>query len=174
ASSAVCSNPGRQPMVPFRPGSHFLLLLSAVLAALACPPLIAEEKSGLPRKDLRGDPLPQGALTRLGTVRFHNLEPIHTVAFAPDGQALLVFAHHYPNSALRLWNIADGKVLARFDLKDAEYPDAWYTRGVCFMPDGKGIVLRRENRVELVDRQSGKSLHVLNGDCKFGAMALAP
>ncbi len=111
---------------------------------------------------------------RLGAVRFHNPEPIHTVAFTPDGQALLVFAHHYPNRALRLWNIADGKELARFDLKDANYPDAWYTRAVCFTPDGKGIVLRRENVVELVDRQSGKSIHVLNGKDKFHAMALSP
>jgi WD40 repeat protein len=110
----------------------------------------------------------------LGTVRFHYPKPIHTVAFAPDGQALLVFAHDYPNSALRLWRIADGKELARLDRKDANYPDAWYTRGVCFTPDGMGIVLRRENTVELLDRQTGKSLHILNGKHKFGAMALSP
>ena len=161
-------------MVPFLRRSHFLPLLSTILAALACPPLIAQEKTETPRKDLHGDPLPQGALMRLGTVRFHNPEPIHTVAFAPDGQELLVFAHHYPNSALRLWKIADGKELARFDLKDAAYPDAWYTRAVRITPDGMGIVLHRENTVELVDRRSGKSLYVLNGKCKFSAMDLSP
>jgi WD40 repeat protein len=161
-------------MVRFLRGSHFLALLFATLAALACPALMAQEKTEVPRKDLQGEPLPPGALTRLGTVRFHNSEPIHSVAFAPDGQALLVFAHHYPNSALRLWNIADGKELARFDLKDANYPDAWHTRAVCFTPDGKSIVLRRENVVELVDRQTGKSLHVLNGKARFRAMALSP
>src|SRR5262249_38114256 len=121
--------------------SHFLPLLSTIMAALACPPLIAEAKKEAPRKDLHGDPLPQGALTRLGTVRFHNPESIHTVAFAPNGKALLVFSHDYPNSGLRLWNIADGKELAHFALKDAVYPDAWYTRDVRFTPDGKGIVL---------------------------------
>src|SRR3954466_14721841 len=103
-------------MIACLPRSHFLLLHCAILVALARSPLIAREKPDLPRKDPRGDPLPQGAVARLGTVRFHNPEPIHTVAFAPDGQSLLVFAHHYPNSAVRLWNIADGKELARFDL----------------------------------------------------------
>jgi WD40 repeat protein len=96
------------------------------------------------------------------------------VAFAPSGKELLVFAHHYPSSALRLWNVADGKELARFDLKDANSPDAWYTRGACFTPDGKGIVLRREGLVELVDRKSGKILRAFKGNGKFGAMALSP
>ena len=41
-------------------------------------------------------------------------------------------------------------------------------------PDGMGIVLRRENTVELVDRESGKTLSVLNGKCKFCAMDLSP
>src|SRR5271168_1243289 len=146
-------------MVPFLRKPHLLALLSAIFTAIVCLLLGAKPNSeGKDQKGdallQKGDPLPQGALARLGTVRFHNPEPIHTVAFAPDGQALLVFAHEYPNSALRLWNIADGQELARFDLKDAQSPDAGYTRGVCLTPDGKGIVLRRENVVELVDRQS--------------------
>src|SRR5262245_22392126 len=92
------------------------------------PLLMPQEKAGTPRKDRQGDKLPQGAIARLGTVRFHNPQPINTIAFAPDGKELLVLAHEYPNSALRLWNIADGKERSRFELKDANYPDAWYTR----------------------------------------------
>ncbi len=161
-------------MVPFLRRSHFLSLLSTILASLVCPPLIAEDNKETGPKDLHGDPLPQGALSRLGTVRFHHSEPIHTVAFAPDGKSLLIFFHEYPNSGIRLWNVADGKELAYFARKDANHPEAWYTRDVRFTPDGKGIVLRRENIVELVDRQSGKSLSVLNGKCKYRAMDLSP
>ncbi len=136
--------------------------------------LIAKEKTETPREDRHGDPLPQGANARLGTVRFHNPGPIHTVAFSPDGTALLVFAERYRNSALRLWDIVEGKELARFDRKDASYAEAWYTRSVCFLPDGTGILLRRENVVELIDRQSGKSLYTLAAKEKYRASALSP
>src|SRR5262249_937245 len=122
----------------------------------------------------QGDKLPPGALMRLGTVRFHHPESIHSVAFAPDNDELLVFAEHFRISALRLWNVADGKELAAFDLKANEFSKVWYTRGVCFTPDGKGIVARRENIVEVVDRKSGKILQVLKSECDFRAMALSP
>jgi WD40 repeat protein len=138
------------------------------------PVLIAQQNPMPPGKDRQGDPLPEGAIARLGTMKFHNSESIHTVAFTPEGQQLLVFAHHYPNTALRFWNLADGNETARFDLKDADYPEAWFTRSVRLTADGKEIVLMRENVIELLDRQSGKSLHVFTGKSKFHGMDLSP
>src|SRR5262245_42221216 len=72
----------------------------------------AEKEGGQPaRVDLYGDPLPVGALARLGTVRFRHGGNVSLVAFLPDGNLLTA---GYDGTA-RLWSPA-GKQLRRFTL----------------------------------------------------------
>src|SRR5438552_3669210 len=64
------------------------------------------------RTDLYGDPLPQGAIARMGTLRFRNDRPITCVAFAPDGKTLVTASGI---RTVRLWETASGKELRRFE-----------------------------------------------------------
>jgi WD40 repeat protein len=86
-----------------------------------------------PRTDALGDPLPDGAVARLGTLRFKHVPAanttIDTALFAPDGNRIVSLAASI--GSIRLWNATSGE----------ELPGPWsasnlrYT-AVAFSPDG--------------------------------------
>jgi WD40 repeat protein len=63
----------------------------------------AQEK-GEPRVDLYGDPLPPGALARLGTTRWRMSERNAAVTFTPSGKVLLAAGD--PSGRVALWDVA--------------------------------------------------------------------
>jgi RNA polymerase sigma factor (sigma-70 family) len=65
------------------------------------------------RLDANGDPLPPGALTRLGTVRFRHSQAVNVVGFTANDR---VVASASRDGTLRLWEAATGKELRRFDV----------------------------------------------------------
>ena len=75
---------------------HFLVAVAISLAfapSARSEPAAPEPTKPAPvakpvRTDLYGDPLPAGAIARMGTVRFRHESTINCVAFAPDGKTV--------------------------------------------------------------------------------------
>jgi RNA polymerase sigma factor (sigma-70 family) len=63
-----------------------------------------------PRTDLFDDPLPSGALARMGTVRWRHGQVVFFTSFLPDGKTLVTAGH---DGTIRLWDVATGKELRR-------------------------------------------------------------
>jgi RNA polymerase sigma factor (sigma-70 family) len=78
--------------------------------------------------DLHGDPLPEGALARVGTVRLRHGERVTCVDFSPDGR--MVASGGY-DRAVALWAPETGKELARLTGHRTG------VEAVAFSPDGK-------------------------------------
>jgi WD40 repeat protein len=81
-----------------------LLLHHAVLAQT--PPATKG-----PATDFYGDPLPEGATMRLGTLRWRHTTPIQHVAYSPDGKEVITVCQ---DGAIRVWEAATGKQIRKF------------------------------------------------------------
>ncbi len=97
-------------------------------------PEVAAERSGpaqLPGRDAFGDPLPPGAIARIGTVRFSHGQDLRTLLFTPDGKTIVSVG----SVNIRLWDAATGEERGHFatgdDLRDEL---------TALTPDGKALV----------------------------------
>lgn len=66
----------------------------------------------LPRRDHHGDPVPEGAVARLGTLRWRTGSNVALCQFLDDGKALLTVNQE---AQAQVWDVATGRELRRFD-----------------------------------------------------------
>jgi WD40 repeat protein len=87
--------------------------------------------------DAYGDPLPAGAISRLGTERLTHAG-CEYLTFSPDAKIITSAGH---DGIVRLWRVDSGKELRRLQVSGAEFD-----RSVApvFSPDGKQIALAWE------------------------------
>jgi RNA polymerase sigma factor (sigma-70 family) len=142
-----------------------LCVLGASVAALggapSAPPQTpaAEQPPAKPQPKLDGDgePLPAGALARLGSLRLRHGSPVTSVAWSPDGKLLATGS--WDNYA-RLWDPATGKLV-----RDIQPQQGWVW-GVAFSPDGKLLATAGDHRsktVRLWDLATGKPVRTFEG-----------
>lgn len=93
--------------------SQPLALLALLSAALAADSPAAEQAAGkrTMRTDRYGDPLPEGAIMRLGTARFSPASP-RCLVFSPDGKHLISAGG---GKRIRIWDANTGKELRVLD-----------------------------------------------------------
>src|SRR5262245_16449871 len=80
-----------------------LLALAVLLLGVVWP-----ARAEPPRSDLYGDPLPEGARARMGTIRFRQGGSLTNVAIAPDGKTLATAGSE---NSVPIWDAATGKIV---------------------------------------------------------------
>jgi RNA polymerase sigma factor (sigma-70 family) len=114
----------------------------------------AGPKKASPAVDLYGDPLPDGAITRMGTVRLRPGYGTNSLAFSPDGKVLASAGTEA--MGICMWELPSGKPLARNLAPQL-------CRCVAYAPDGKILAVGTENKVTLMDSQTGRDVRDLKG-----------
>jgi WD40 repeat protein len=123
--------------------------------------------AGRPRTDSSGDPLPPGALARLGTLRLWHEGGITALALSPDGKVLAtagfaadLFPDERDNALgpqVRLWDAATGKMLRTADAPGRP------VRSLSFSPDGALLAGAADNQIWLWQASTGKRVRRLVG-----------
>jgi Tol biopolymer transport system component len=139
-----------------------VLSLLAISTLLLHEPLSPKEVNQI-RTDQYGDPLPQGAVARLGTVRVQHSSIITTIAWSPNGKILATGEYIHP---IRLWDVATGKEIRRIDGK---------ARSLAWSPQRNILASGwddEDRTVYLWDVESGKQVRQLIGHELHGVESL--
>lgn len=99
---------------------------SVFLLLICCGSVIRAE----PRLDPYGDPLPEGAISRLGSTRLH-IDTLTWANLTPDGKRI-VSGGMYGERRITVWEAATMKTLKTLPTKEVN--ETW---GVAVSPDGK-------------------------------------
>ena len=111
--------------------------------------------------DALGDPLPEGAVARLGTSRLRHGDGVFFAAYTPDGKGLLTAGL---DQVISLWELPSGKEIRRFGFesrKIALTPESplLFSVSVALSPDGKVVAAAREGALSLWEVPTGKLLY---------------
>ena len=133
------------------------LPLALLLTVLAAGPAAAQA-----RMDRVGDPLPAGALYRIGTDRLQLGVSVRGVALAPDGK-LVAAAGGAP---FAVWETASGRELFRASSRRGSMRAC-----IVWAPDGKSLVVNYEWRLCLFDVPTRKIRQWLGGEALCAAFS---
>lgn len=117
--------------------------------------IIHGEEAKPPRTDLYGDPLPPGAVARLGTLRLRHAD-VMAMAFSKDGKRLISCSR---DGEVRVWDTATGRLLrqTRLAWKPREIPKWGYVpANFSLTPDGATAVAWDGKMMFVYDTVTGR------------------
>jgi WD40 repeat protein len=130
--------------------AHHALAVPADPARPAAPAGDEPRPAARPPRDALGDPLPPGAVARLGTDRFRHTQTVRSVAYSADGSRLVTASW---DRTVRLWDVKTGRELRRFAVPGGG-------SGAAVAPNGK-LVVSGDMDATLIfwDAATGRELH---------------
>ncbi len=136
-------------------GAGLTTLREVVMPAEPEAPATPPQSTAAPKQerehvDNHGDPLPSGAVARLGTLRFRHCDAINRIAIGPDGTSILSAA----GKAIYVWDLATGKERRRFQGHKTEINSFACSR------DGKLLASGcQDGKIHVWDLATGRELH---------------
>jgi WD40 repeat protein len=138
-----------------------LVTLAMAFVAGVCTIAGAQEKKPpAAALDAYGDPLPAGALARLGTTRFRHGASVTELGLSPDGKIL---ATSSSTGGISLWDMDSGRELWRHKAY----------QHVTFSPDGK-LAAADGDKVTVWDAATGKELYHLKDLGAYETFVFSP
>jgi RNA polymerase sigma factor (sigma-70 family) len=122
-----------------------------------------------PRVDAKGDPLPAGAIQRIGTAGLRHSGAVQSVLYTPDGKSIVSLSR---DGFLNLWDATTGRLRWRFADKGINYLSE-----MAISSGGQTIAVLNDRNYLKVDANTGMQLI----ECKIpitdivpGCQAIAP
>jgi WD40 repeat protein len=125
--------------------------MAIIFAFLAAAGAARSNETKTPRTDLYGDPLPPGAIARLGTIHLWHADRDIALAFSKDGKRLISCGL----LEVRVWDVAPRRLVRRTPLvwKAREY--IW-NAGISLTPDGATTAAWDTKTTYLYDTATGR------------------
>lgn len=104
--------------------------------------------------DLYGDPLPPGALARLGTKRLQLSSVVRQIAYSPDGKTLVS-----ASVSIRVWDAKSGRLI-----RESSKEPGSMIRGLAISPDGEALAWAgRRDTIQVEKTKTGEQILALAG-----------
>src|SRR5262245_8014997 len=159
------------------PGGAAMRYVSAAAMGALLLAATADAQPPKPAVDINGDPLPAGAVSRLGTTRFQPPQ-FAPLALSPDGRTIAAFNHAENGRVIEYIDATTGKSRdvrpPADDTRDDFYrfADFIFDRtNLQFSPDGKELAVCKRDRIALIDACTGEVARTINTGAEMSIVA---